>query len=93
MLFDWLVIGQVVRTNPAASVRGPKHVVKTGKTPVLEGAEWRKLLKSIPDATLHDLGGRALIATLNSTFARISAALKMKVEDLQRKHPRRTAAG
>jgi hypothetical protein len=39
MLFDWLVIGQVVPNNPAAGVRGPKHVVKTGKTPVLEGAE------------------------------------------------------
>ena len=37
MLFDWLVTGQVVPMNPAAAVRGPKHVVKTGKTPVLEG--------------------------------------------------------
>jgi site-specific recombinase XerD len=26
MLFDWLVIGQMVPTNPAAAVRGPKHV-------------------------------------------------------------------
>jgi len=42
LLFDWLVIGQVMPTNPAASVRGPKYVVKTGKTPVLEGAEWRR---------------------------------------------------
>jgi hypothetical protein len=33
MLFDWLVTGQLVPTNPAAVVRGPKHVVKTGKTP------------------------------------------------------------
>lgn len=30
-LFDWLVIGQVVPVNPAASVRGPRHVVRTGK--------------------------------------------------------------
>jgi site-specific recombinase XerC len=37
MLFDWLVTGQVVPTNPAAPVRGPKHVVKTGKTPVARG--------------------------------------------------------
>jgi site-specific recombinase XerD len=81
MLFDWLVIGQVVPTNPAAAVRGPKHVVKTGKTPVLEGAEWRKLLKSIPETTLRDLRDRALIATLTYSFARINAALKMKVED------------
>jgi site-specific recombinase XerD len=83
MLFDWLVIGQVVPTNPAAAVRGPKHVVKIGKTPVLEGTEWRNLLKSIPDATLRDLRDRALIATLTYSFARINAALKMKVKDLR----------
>jgi site-specific recombinase XerC len=38
-LFDWLVTGQVMAVNPAASVRGPSHVVKSGKTPVLEPAE------------------------------------------------------
>jgi hypothetical protein len=83
MLFDWLITGQVLPTNPAAAVRGPKHVVKTGKTPVLEGTEWRKLLNSIPATTLRDLRDRALIATLTYSFARISAALKMKVEDLR----------
>ena len=35
MLFDWLVIGQVLAINPAAVVRGPKHSVKQGSTPVL----------------------------------------------------------
>ena len=49
MLFDWLITGQVVPTNPAAAVRGPKHVVKTGKTPVLDGAEWRKLHRQHSD--------------------------------------------
>jgi site-specific recombinase XerD len=83
MLFDWLVVGQVVPNNPAAAVRGPKHVVKTGKTPVLEGDEWRKLLDAIPATTLRDLRDRALIATLTYSFARVSAALKMKVEDLR----------
>jgi site-specific recombinase XerD len=83
MLFDWLVIGQVVPNNPAAAVRGPKHIVKTGKTPVLEGAQWRKLLASIPDMTLRDMRDRALIATLTYSFARIGAALNMKVEDLR----------
>ena len=29
-LFDWLVTGQVVPINPAASVRGPRHVVTSG---------------------------------------------------------------
>ena len=45
MLFDWLITGHVAPMNPAAAVRGPKHVVKTGKTPVLEAAEWRKLIE------------------------------------------------
>jgi len=83
MLFDWLITGQVLPINPAAAVRGPKHLVKTGKTPVLEGTEWRKLLNSIPATTLRDLRDRALIATLTYSFARISAALRMKVEDLR----------
>src|SRR5271169_4402033 len=52
-------------------------------TPVLEGAEWRRLLDSIPATTLRDLRDRALIATLTYSFARINAALKMKVEDLR----------
>jgi site-specific recombinase XerD len=85
MLFDWLVIGQVVPMNPAAAVRGPKHVVKIGKTPVLDGAEWRKLIDSIPTETVRDLRDRALIATLTYSFARIGAALKMRVEDLRPK--------
>ena len=34
MLFDWLVVGQVVAINPAHSVRGPKHAIKRGKTSV-----------------------------------------------------------
>ena len=83
MLFDWLIIGQVVPFNPAAAVRGPKHVVKTGKTPVLEAGEWRRLLDAIPTNTVRDLRDRALIATLTYSFARVGAALKMKVEDLR----------
>ena len=83
MMFDWLVIGQVLSMNPAAAVRGPTHVVKTGKTPVLDGSEWRRLLDAIPTDTVRDWRDRALIATLTYSFARISAALKMKVEDLR----------
>ena len=49
MLFDWLITGQVVPMNPAAAVRGPKHVVKTGKTPVLDAKEWRKLHRQHSD--------------------------------------------
>jgi site-specific recombinase XerC len=31
-LFDWVITGQIVPTNPAA-VRGPKHVVKSAMLP------------------------------------------------------------
>lgn len=85
MLFDWLIIGQAAAVNPAAAVRGPKHVVNTGTTPVLDGAEWRQLLDAIPADTVRDLRERALIATLTYSFARISAALKMRVADLRPK--------
>jgi site-specific recombinase XerD len=85
MLFDWLITGQIIPHNPAAAVRGPKHVVKTGKTPVLDGKEWRKLLDAIPTETVRDLRDRALIATLTYSFARVGAALKMRVEDLRPK--------
>ncbi len=83
MLFDWLVVGQIMPHNPASAVRGPKHVVKTGKTPVPEGDDWRRLLASISTDTARDLRDRALIATLTYSFARITAALTMKVEDFQ----------
>jgi site-specific recombinase XerD len=83
MLFDWLITGQIVPVNPAAAVRGPKHVVKTGVTPVLDAADWRKLINSIPTESVRDLRDRAIIETLTYSFARITAALKMKVEDLR----------
>src|SRR4051795_2970263 len=81
MLFDWLVVRQVVEVNPAAAVRGPKHVVKKGKTPVLDADEARQLLDSIDVSTPVGLRDRALIALLIYTFARVSAAIGMNVED------------
>ncbi len=81
-LFDWLVTGQVVPTNPAASVRGPSHSVRKGKTPVLDPAEARQLLDSIDVSTPIGLRDRALIALMVYSFARIGAALAMRVEDV-----------
>src|SRR5436309_6187332 len=81
MLFDWLVIGQIIETNPASSVRGQKYVVKRGKTPVLTAAEARLLLDSIKLDSIVGLRDRALIGLMCFTFARVSAAVHMKVED------------
>ena len=81
-LFDWLVMGQVVPLNPAASVRGPAYSVRKGKAPVLDPAEARTLLDSIDVSTPIGLRDRALIALMVYSFGRIGAALAMKVEDV-----------
>jgi site-specific recombinase XerD len=95
MLFDWLVTGHVLDVNPAHAVRGPKYVVKKGKTPVLAAEEARELLDSIAIArttgrengaqseepALIGLRDRALIGVMVYTFARVGAVLQMKVRD------------
>jgi site-specific recombinase XerD len=81
-LFDWLVVGQVIPVNPASPVRGPTHVVKRGKTPVLAPEEARRMLDVIDVSTHAGLRDRALIGLMVFSFARIGAALAMKVEDV-----------
>src|SRR5215813_3540251 len=81
MLFDWLVTGGIVATNPAHAVRGPTHVVKRGKTPVLTPEEARALLDSIDVLTVVGLRDRALISVMVFSFARVGAAVDMRVED------------
>jgi integrase len=81
MLFDHLVVSQVVPHNPAAAVRGPKYVVKKGKTPVLTREEARALFESIETRTLHGLRDRALLGVMVYSFARVGAVLRMRVED------------
>jgi site-specific recombinase XerC len=63
-LFDWLVTGQIVPHNPAASVRGPRHTTKKGRTPVVDATEARQLLDSIDVTTPIGLRDRALIALM-----------------------------
>ncbi len=87
-LFDWLVTGHIVQVNAAASVRGPRHVVHTGKTPMLEPAEARRLLDSIDASTPAGLRDRALIALMIYSFARVGAALAMRVDDVYTQNQR-----
>jgi site-specific recombinase XerD len=81
VLFDWLVTGHVVETNPAHAVRGPRYVVTKGKTPVLAVDEARALLDSIPTVSLLGVRDRALIGVMVYTFARVNAVIRMKVKD------------
>lgn len=84
MLFDWLVIGQILPSNPASSVRGPKYVVRKGKTPVLQASDARRLLDSIDITTVVGLRDRAIVAIMVYSFARVSAVIGMKVQDYYR---------
>ncbi len=87
-LLDYLVVGQIIPTNPAASVRGPKHIVRRGKTPVLTPDEARQLLDGIPTDKISGLRDRALIGLMVYSFARVGAALSMRVEDVYTQNQR-----
>lgn len=82
MMFDWLATGGILPFNPATAVRGPRHSVKKGKTPVLAPDEARQLLDSIDISTTIGLRDRALIGLMVYSFGRIGAALAMTVEDV-----------
>ncbi len=91
MLFDWLVTGHILETNPAAAVRGPSHVVHRGRTPILCAQETRQLLDSIPidgPRRIVGLRDRALIGTMVFSFARVSAVTGMLVEDFYQERRR-----
>ena len=82
MLLDWLATGGVLEFNPATAVRGPKHSVKMGKTPVLAPEEARQLLDAIDITTPIGLRDRALIGLMVYSFGRVGAALAMQAEDV-----------
>jgi integrase/recombinase XerD len=79
---DWLCQRGVLPVNPAASVRGPKLVVREGKTPVLEREQARRLFDSIGD-DLVGLRDKALLALMLFGFVRVSAVCKMVVRDFE----------
>ena len=87
-LCDWLVVHQVLPVNPAAAVRGPKHVVTKGATPVLTPAEARALLDRIDTGTRVGLRDRALLSVMVYSFARVSAAVGMRRQDYFRQGTR-----
>jgi site-specific recombinase XerD len=67
MLFDYLVTGQIIPSNPAASVRGPKYVVKQGKTPVLSEDEAKALFRSL-DRAIAAAGERLIKSPSSQGF-------------------------
>jgi integrase/recombinase XerD len=80
-LFDQLVAGKVLPTNPASAVRGPKDEARKGKTSVLEPHEIRQLLDSIDVSECPGLRDRALLSVMAYGFGRVSAVVAMDVKD------------
>ena len=87
-LFDWLVIGKILPSNPATIVKGPKYSYTKGKTPILLAADARRFLDHLSGDSISERRDRALIALMTYTFARISAALAMNVNDVFPQHHR-----
>jgi integrase len=83
-----MVIGQILPINPAAAVRGPRHVVRRGKTPVLDPIEARQLIDTIDISTVIGLRDRALIGLMVYSYARIGATVGMQVEDVYTRNRR-----
>ena len=81
VLFNWLVLGQVLPTNPALFVKGPKFSRQVGVTPILEAEQMRQLLDSIKTTGVKGLRDRAAIALMVYTFARASAVVALRRED------------
>lgn len=80
-LLDYLVTGQVLAVNPASSVRGPKHIVGQGKTPVLYQDDARAVLAAIPTGTVVGLRDRALLGAMIYSFARVGSVVRLRVKD------------
>jgi hypothetical protein len=85
-LFDWMVIGQIMPVNPAAAVRGLWHIVRRGKTPVLDPAEARQLIDAIDTTTV--IGLRA--ARSSASWSIPSRALALRSACASKTCTRRT---
>ena len=66
-----------------------KYVVKKGKTPVWSREDAKTLLDSIPKDSVSGLRDLALIAAMFYSFARVSAVLKLRVDDYYHNGARR----
>ncbi|NEQ48678.1 MAG: tyrosine-type recombinase/integrase [Leptolyngbya sp. SIO3F4] len=86
--FAWLVAGGILRDNPTAEVKGVKHRVKQGKTPVLSDEEMKDLFDSFDVSHVVGLRDRALVGVMFYSFARVGAVLAMDVSDYFQKKRR-----
>jgi site-specific recombinase XerC len=81
MLFSWLTEKGILAMNPAREVKTEKFSRTEGKTPAFDTEQVQKVLDKIDTSNEVGLRDRALLGVLAYTFARIGAAVNLKVED------------
>jgi integrase/recombinase XerD len=81
LLFDHLLMRGVVEYNPAARARPPRLVRESSHTPVFEEAEIVAFLDSINLSSLKDIRDRAIFCVLLYSWCRVSALIKLTVDD------------
>lgn len=80
--FTQLVRGGALATNPATAIETHTLKVKIGHYQPLAPHQMAKFLDSIPTDTLYGLQERAIVAFMAFSCARVSAVVKMKLDDL-----------
>ena len=81
LLFDHLLEKGVVDINPAARAKAPRLERESAHTPIFEQNEIKTFLDAIKADSLIDKRDKALFSTLAYSWARVSAAVGLKVED------------
>lgn len=81
MLFGWFVEKGIVDRNPVREVKTQKFSRVEGKTPALTVEDMQTLFQSFDVETVVGLRDRALIGVMAYTFARVDAAMSLRVRD------------
>lgn len=81
MLFGWFVEKGVVDRNPVREVKTAKFSRAEGKTPALSVEDMQRLFESFDLDSVVGLRDRALVAVMAYTFARVDAAVSLRIRD------------
>ena len=81
LIFDHLLEKGVADINPAARAKAPRLERESAHTPIFEQNEIKTFLDAIKVDSLIDKRDKALFSTLAYSWARVSAAVGLKVED------------
>ncbi len=80
-LFGWWVEKGILDRNPVREVKTERFSRTEGKTPAFDLEDMARLFQSFDTKSLVGLRDRALIAVMAYTFARVEAAVTLRVKD------------